>query len=181
MNHQPPESAAKLLPQKKKFWNKPLFQSAPNLSIYQNYSLKKYLFKIAPSRLVPQESYFQACFLKKEIFKILLKIAFSKNTFSKLIPQKYIFKTAHLKNAHFQKYFLKISPSKNTFPKLHLQKIHFDTFNLFFIRVIRRTFYLINNMSNNLLFFFNVFTLSKKHLQIIVFIFFESRIQADYC
>ena len=176
MNHQPPQSAAKLLTQKKIFWNKPLFQSAPNLSIYQNYSLKKYLFKIAPSRklfssLLPQKRDFQNTFknhfLKKYIFKI--------------DPSEIHFQNCSLKKCIFKKYFLKISPSKNTFPKLHLQKIHFDTFNLFFIRVIRRTFYLINNMSNNLLFFFNVFTLSKKHLQIIVFIFFERRIQADYC
>ena len=109
--------SSKIAPtEKKNFWNKPLFQSAPNLSIYQNYSVKKYLFEIAPSRLVPQESYFQACFFKKEIFKILLKIAFSKNTFSKLIPQKYIFKTAHLKSAF----------SKNTFSKFLPQKIHFQ-------------------------------------------------------
>ena len=106
---------------KKLFKKYPSPQSAANLRLYINF-FKKNTF----SKSLPQKIYFQNCYLKKYLFKI----APSKNTFSKSLSQileskfpKYIFKKykiASSKKKHFQnfslkKYIFKIAPSKDTF------------------------------------------------------------------
>ena len=82
-------------------------------------------------KLLPQKIRFQKYFYKKYIFKIAL----SKNEFSKLLFQKKNFENCSLK-----KYIFKI---------IHLRNIILIFFNLFFIRIIRWTFYDIDNMSNH--------------------------------
>ena len=64
--------------------NEKPFQSAANLSLYQNCSLRKSTFKIALSK----KKHFQNCFLRiAQSLKIASsKKTFSKNTFSKLPP-----------------------------------------------------------------------------------------------
>ena len=116
-------------------------QSAASLSIYQNCFLKKYIFKIACSKnilsnsfskLLPQKIHSRNCSLKKILFwnfslkkhlkiapcknafsKHLFKISFSKNTFSKSLPQKLHFQNGSLKKT----YIVKIASSKNMFLK----------------------------------------------------------------
>ena len=82
---------------------------------------KKYIFETAPlntkyiskifSKLLSQKNKnkkFNSAFSKKEHFQSCsLKIALSKNTFSKLTSQKYILKTAPSRNT-FQKHIFKI-------------------------------------------------------------------------
>ena len=139
-NDQLPQSAAILISSQLKYLSKLLSQK----QYFLNYSLKKYIFKIAPSKRHFQKRYFQIGPSKKP-------------TFSKLLFQK----------IHCQ----------NCYPK----KLYLDTwFNLFFIRIIRRTFLVISNVSN-IFFSFSKYLHSLKHLGIIVFMFLESRIQADYC
>ena len=107
--------------------NEEPFQSAANLSLYQNCSLKKSTFKIAlskknifkiafsellnPSKLLPRKRHFQKilfqnCPLKRPfsnyiIKKGIFKIAPLKNIFSKFFSQKII------KIMHYQNFFLK--------------------------------------------------------------------------
>ena len=139
-NDQLPQSAAILISSQLKYLSKLLSQKRHFL----NYSLKKYIFKSAPSKRHFQKRYFQIGPSKKP-------------TFSKLLFQK-----IHCQNCY-------------------LKKLYLDTwFNLFFIRIIRRTFLVISNVSN-IFFSFSKYLHSLKHLGIIVFMFLESRIQADYC
>ena len=106
------------------------FQSAVNLSIYQNLFLKKYFFSknVFSQILLPQKVYFQNRLLKQYISKFapikdytikkyIIKIASSKNTFSKLFRQR---------NIHFQICSRKLHSQncslKNTFSKIKFSK-----------------------------------------------------------
>ena len=71
--------------------------------------------------------YVQNCSIKKYVFTFTI----SKNAFSKLLPQKYIFKSAFLKNTLFFKK-LKIVTSKNTLSNfLPQEKYSKNTFTKF--------------------------------------------------
>ena len=101
-------------------------QSAANLSIYQNWSLKKCIFKIA----------------------------LSKNTLQKLLPQKYVFKAAPWKER-----FAKRLPQKLHFHNCSPNKHSPHSFNLLFIRTITRTFYF--SIMFLITFFEHIYTLLK--------------------
>ena len=111
------------------------FQSAANLSIYQHLFLKKSFFsKNAFSQiLLPQKVHFQNRLLKQYISKFapikdytikkyIIKIASSKNTFSKLFRQRNIHfqicsQKLHFENCSLQKYIFKDSILKVFFYK----------------------------------------------------------------
>ena len=121
--------------------NEKPFQSAANLSLYQNCSLRKSTFKIAlskknifkiafsellnPSKLLPRKRHFQ---------KILFQNCPLKRPFSNYIIKKGIFKIAPCKeyifkiflSKNYQNYALsKLFPRKKTFAKLFPQKRHY--------------------------------------------------------
>ena len=139
-----------------------------NFSIYENGSLKKYIYQIAFSKktlstLLAKKNFFfkflsQNCSLKKIIFKIApcnktFKNFFSpkyiiRKIFSKLLPHKllsqkthFISQKLHYQNCLHKKYIFKIALSKNI--------ILIFSFNLFSNRIIRRTLSVINNMYNH--------------------------------
>ena len=72
------------------------------------------------------------------IYQNIFKSASSKNTFSKLLPQKCIFKIDPSK-VHFQNYFLKKYISKKKKKTLLPQKIHFQNCFLKKINLISLT------------------------------------------
>ena len=79
---------------------------------FQNRSLKKCIFKITFSKLLPQKRIFKITFIKiAPLKKYFFKIAPSSNAFSKLLPQK----------LHFQKCLL-----KNYIFKIHFELMHFQ-------------------------------------------------------
>ena len=146
------------------------FKTAPLKNTFSKFYLNKYFFKIASSKI-----HFLKCFLKKIFFKkyffknytlkkYIFIVILSKKTFSNLFSQKNPQKNKRKKNQNtFLKLLSQSCSLKNTFSKLLFQKNAFskllsqyeaDSFNLiFFIRIIRRAFYVINNMSN---YFFSI-------------------------
>ena len=103
------------------------------------------------SKFVPQKIRFQ-----NQPTLVSIKIASSKSIYSKLLS-----KCFYLKN-----FFSKLLPQKKTFLKLRFQKMHYlDSFDLFFIRIIRKTLQVINNMSNHFFVLFQcIYILLKTHL-----------------
>ena len=88
--------------------------------------------------MLPQKINFQNCFLKKYIFKILpsknyisnfkKSIASSyNNTFPKLLPQKQIFKITPLKNTFFENHSLKEDAFEIAFSKKNLTALIFSS------------------------------------------------------
>ena len=119
-------------------------KSATNLSIFQNCSLKKCIFKIAFSK-----NALSKLLSKKDIRKIAPSRKTSKKTSSKFPSLRYNFKLAPSKNTFLKYIFL----SKNTYSNCSLKKdiskllpLIFS-FNLFFIRIIERTSIILRYIS----------------------------------
>ena len=89
------------------------------IRLFQNWSLKKYVFKFALLKLLPHKYILKKYILKNTFSKLFSKKYFFKitllgNTFSKLPSQKKIcFQNYSFKKIHFQIYFLKIAFLKN--------------------------------------------------------------------